>query len=227
MDRLIYAPSVMIRISRVFIVLFDGVLARCRIRIEGRDRVFRILNTRPYLLVSWHGRLILYFSGPRSEKPCTMASRSRSGYMASLLQEAGGYEVFRGSSRRGGMQALMQMQRYMKKWDRSAMLSVDGSTGPIYVMKPGAVYLAAALSYPIIPVSFSAKRAVTFNSWDRLMLPLPYTECTLIYGRPFFVSKDASDETITDVTRQIQDELRRITAVADRRYGHPPMVDMG
>ena len=203
--------------GRFMIFIFDMILLSCRIEIQGLEHAAPYMG-RPYLLASWHGRLIVYFLGPRKEKPAAMASRSRDGYLASLLQEKGGYTVFRGSSRKGGAEALTQMEHYMRSGRRSGMLSVDGPTGPIYKVKPGVARLAASLGYPIIPMSFSAQRFKAMRSWDRLMIPLPFTRCLLIYGKPVHVRQKPDDADIARATQKVQDELWRITEYADNYY---------
>lgn len=207
---------VMYGLGRLGILIFDTILFSCRIEVKGLDVAGPYMRRRSsYLLASWHGRLIVYFLGPRDDKPAAMASRSRDGYMAFLLQKTGGYRVFRGSSRKGGKEALGQMEHYMRSERRSGMLSVDGPTGPRHVVKPGVVKLASALSYPIIPMSFSARRFKSMRSWDRLMIPFPFTRGILIYGKPVFVPFNPSPEDVLKTTQKIQDELVRITDWAD------------
>ncbi len=206
---------VMFGLGRLVIFIFDMILFSCRIEIRGLEDAGPYMRKSPYLLASWHGRLIVYFLGPRDAKPAAMASRSRDGYMASLLQETGGYMVFRGSTRKGGREALAQMEHYMKTEKRSGMLSVDGPTGPRHVVKPGAARLASALRYPIIPMSFSARRFKSMRSWDRLMIPFPFTRCVLIYGKPVFTPFNPTAADLEKTTRALQDELVRITDWAD------------
>ena len=61
---------------------------------------------------------------------------------------------------------------------------LDGPTGPIGVVKAGAIRLAHAAQATIVPFSVSAHRALYFNSWDRFMLPLPFSRVTLRFGDP-------------------------------------------
>lgn len=219
-NRLNFRKIMIQAMGRLAIIVFDTVLYTCTVEKVGEKDVAPFLKGRAYLLASWHGRLIVYFFGPRKDWPAAMASRSRDGEIAASVQENGRYVVFRGSSRKGGAEALVQMERYMGKHRRSGMLSVDGPTGPRFVVKPGAANLASALSYPIIPMSFSAKKVLIMKSWDRLMIPKPFTELTLIYGKPIHVKRNVSKADIDRVTRKLQDELCRITQLADARYGH-------
>lgn len=212
---------VMYGLGRLVIFIFDMILASCRIDVRGLDEAGPYMGRSPYLLASWHGRLIVYFLGPRKDKPAAMASRSRDGYMASLLQETGGYVVFRGSTRKGGREALAQMEHYMKKEKKSGMLSVDGPTGPRHVVKPGAARLASSLRYPIIPMSFSARRYKSMRSWDRLMIPFPFTRCVVVYGKPVFTPFKPTSADLEKTTLALQNELVRITDWADGFCSEP------
>ena len=206
-------------VGRLGVLLFDTLLFTCRMEREGEKEVAPFLRRGPYLLASWHGRLIVYFFGPRKDWPAAMASRSKDGEIAASLQSKGRYRVFRGSTRKGGSAALMQMEAYMRKYNRSGMLSVDGPTGPRFEAKTGAAKLAANLGYTMIPVSFSAEKALILKSWDRLMIPKPFSRCLLIYGKPIHVPLNASDQALQRATSALQDELIRITKKADDRFG--------
>jgi lysophospholipid acyltransferase (LPLAT)-like uncharacterized protein len=96
----------------------------------------------------------------------------------------------------------------------------DGPQGPREKVKAGVVYLAQKTGYPIVPVTYSAKCRKVFNSWDRFILPFPSTPCILIYGQPIQVPPDSDPDQIQRCTQSLEDELKRITAVADARFGH-------
>lgn len=201
------------------ITVFDTVLFTCRVDRVGEKEVASFLKGGVYLLASWHGRLMTYFLGPRKDWPAAMTSQSKDGEIAASIGKHGHYKVFRGSTKKGGAKALVKMERYMRNHRQAGMLSVDGPTGPRFEAKIGAAKLASNLGCPIIPVSFSGKNAFVIKSWDRLLLPRPFSHCILIYGKPIHVPKDASLETLERATRKLQAELRRITEEADAHFG--------
>jgi lysophospholipid acyltransferase (LPLAT)-like uncharacterized protein len=82
------------------------------------------------------------------------------------------------------------------------------------------ITLAKKTGYPIVPVSYSARRVKVFNSWDRFLLPLPFTRCRVVYGRPLTVPANADAEAFSACRLSLEKELWRITAAADRFYGH-------
>jgi len=138
------------------------------------------------LLCAWHQQ---FFSAIRPFKryakyhPALMISRSRDGAIVAAVARQTGWKTVRGSSSRGGKPALRSMIRHLERSNLAAHI-LDGPTGPIGVVKAGAIRLAHAAQATIVPVSVSARWALYFNSWDRFMLPLPFSRVTLRFGDP-------------------------------------------
>ena len=59
---------------------------------------------------------------------------------------------------------------------------LDGPKGPAGTVKPGIVRLAQASGAVIVPFTVEADRAWYFNSWDRFMLPKPFSRVKLQFG---------------------------------------------
>ena len=68
---------------------------------------------------------------------------------------------------------------------------------------------------PIIPVTYSAKRKKVFKSWDRFILPYPFTEVVVIYGEPLYLPRDATPDIVEEKRKDLEDRLNKITADAD------------
>jgi lysophospholipid acyltransferase (LPLAT)-like uncharacterized protein len=86
-------------------------------------------------------------------------------------------------------------------------------------VKQGITYIAGKLSIPIVPLSVAAKRAwVLEKIWDKYMLPVPFTECVILYGEPITVNGTSEDE-LESKRRELTDALNRIMARADRMMG--------
>jgi len=96
-----------------------------------------------------------------------------------------GFQVVRGSSKRGGFRGLLDMKTLIMQGYGGA-LAVDGPHGPIYKTKPGVLYLSQKLGYPIIPLTFAASRAWTLmGTWDHFVIPKPFSKCLVHLGPPF------------------------------------------
>jgi lysophospholipid acyltransferase (LPLAT)-like uncharacterized protein len=87
----------------------------------------------------------------------------------------------------------------------------DGPKGPRHVFKGGAVVAAQLTGLPIIPLSLGADKAWYLKSWDRFMIPKPFSRLTIRYGSPRFVPRDASEAVIKETTAELEEELKRYT----------------
>jgi lysophospholipid acyltransferase (LPLAT)-like uncharacterized protein len=206
--------------SGVLARLIGAVLAvyRATLRVE-RVHFDRCLALKargvPILFTLWHGRMFLSIQAHRHEAITTMASRSRDGEIIARWLEANGYRVVRGSSSRGGGQALREMVRAVRAGGHAA-LTVDGPRGPARVVQPGIVQLARLTGGWILPITSSSAKPRFLKSWDRYLLPRPFSRCAVVYGEPFPIGEEVSDE---EASRRIAEALDRATADADERMG--------
>lgn len=153
----------------------------------------------------WHDRIFLTTYWWRNRKIVVMTSRSFDGeYIARFIQRFG-YGAIRGSSTRGGVGAVVEMVRLMRRGCTTAF-TIDGPKGPRYVAKMGAVLLAKKSGHPIMPVTMALERHWTVPSWDRFQIPKPFTRARVYVAPPIFVRADA-DETELNAKR---DELQRV-----------------
>jgi hypothetical protein len=196
-------------------------LHRSTLRVERVhfDRYVR-LKARgvPILFALWHGRMFLSIQAHRQEGIVTMASRSKDGAIIAGWLERNGYSVVRGSSTRGGSEALREMVRRVRS-GRAAALTVDGPTGPPREVQPGIVQLARLTGGWILPITSSSARPRFLSSWDRYLLPRPFSANVVLYGEPFPIDAANSD---ADAQEQIARALDDATAEADRLAGITP-----
>lgn len=136
------------------------------------------------LLCTWHQHFfsaIRHFQTYRDFKPSLMISKSSDGEIIAGVAEKSGWHAVRGSSSRGGKEALRDMIDRLRQ-SRLAGHIVDGPKGPIGEVKAGAIQLAHAADAAIIPFYTSADRAWYFNSWDKFFLPKPFARVTISFG---------------------------------------------
>ena len=201
---------------------FSTALLRATLRVELlNSRHYAELQARrvPILYVLWHGRMFLpVIDVLRHQGIVTMASQSRDGNIIARWLENNGYLVTRGSTSRGGSEALRHMVRQVRLGHNGA-LTVDGPRGPARVVQSGVVRLARLTKAWILPISFSSTCPLFLRSWDRYLLPKPFSRNVIVYGEPFAIPQDMSDETALAKIRLALDEA---TAEADRNTGTRP-----
>jgi len=171
----------------------------------------------------WHGRQFLLFHTHRDSNIVIPASESRDGEIQAGIIGRFGFGVVRGSSKRKGAQAFMGLMKALRN-GKSIALAVDGPRGPIYEVKQGITSLAGKLGKPIVPVVMSAKRSwVLEKTWDKYMLPKPFTECVIMYGEPIMVNGTGEDE-LENKRQELTAALNTIMARADASFGSPGPV---
>lgn len=159
----------------------------------------------------WHGRLLLLIYLYRDLDIGVMISDSKDGELVARITNYFGFLTPRGSSTRGGARGLIELKKEIEN-GHSAAFAVDGPQGPRYKVKEGIIFLASRLGYPIIPLTTSAAPALSVNSWDRFMVPLPFSRGAVLTGNPVFVAKG---DDFQKKTTELENEMNRITELAD------------
>ena len=201
--------------SDIFLDVFYGILrAYCR--------TFRItvINEAPWvdylkkggsvLLCAWHQQFfstVAYFEKYQEFSPSLMISQSNDGDIGAGIVRRAGWTPVRGSSSKGGLKALKQMIRELRR-SRLAGHIVDGPQGPAGVVKPGTISLALAARAVIVPVSISADRAWFFNSWDRFMLPKPFAEIRFVFGEMIHLNGSEGKTNVEACRHQLESVMR-------------------
>jgi lysophospholipid acyltransferase (LPLAT)-like uncharacterized protein len=201
-------------------MLIDFLFLFSPIEKKGHRAVARLIGTRRFIFAIWHSRLLLLSYIYKRLDATIMVSNSADGEIIAQVLQRHGHKTIRGSTRKGGMRALMQQIMDMRTNGRPGVVIPDGPQGPRHKVQPGVILLAQKTGCPIIPMAYSSKRRKIFNSWDRFMLPYPWTRGVITYGRPIEVPAKADAETIQDCVFQLERELNRITAQADEYFGH-------
>lgn len=172
----------------------------------------------------WHNRLLImpaiYRRLKNRKTMCAMVSRSRDGqYIADVL-EAFGFVVTRGSSSRGGGAALKKMVKLLRQGLDAAVVP-DGPRGPCYTFREGAVLLSQLSGVPLVPVSYQVRRKICVKSWDRFMLPVPFSRGVFIWGDPVTISRDETAEGREKIRARLEATMREFNRRAAEMAGVP------
>lgn len=173
----------------------------------------------PLILAAWHRHTLqtpfCYLAhAPKTRRLWAIASASKDGALAAGGLKNLGIDSVRGSSSRGGMGALRRMVKIIKKGEDLAF-TPDGPRGPLYEVADGVLMAAKLSGAPIIPISFGAKRRKLLNSWDKLVVPFPFSRIRYTYGEPLYVPRDAEGEALDQLRAQLKNELLRIATLAE------------
>ncbi|MEO6326656.1 MAG: lysophospholipid acyltransferase family protein [Thermoanaerobaculia bacterium] len=188
-----------------------------RVRFVGEEnRKAAGRRNAPVLHALWHQRLVLGILTHGFHGAVTMASQSADGDVIAGFLRFWGFRVVRGSSSRGGGQALKEMRDVLHGTSAWAALTPDGPRGPARKVKSGVQRLAAELDAAILPVGTSSSRPLFLNSWDRFLVPLPFSRCAVVFGPP--VEKE-NDESQEQYVSRVAAAIDAVTEEADRLCG--------
>ncbi len=100
-----------------------------------------------------------------------------------------------------------------------AAFTIDGPRGPVYVAKPGPVLLARNTGAPIRCFYVAPKSAWALNSWDRFLIPKPFTTVHIRWSAPIEVPPGTTTENLQGYHDQMQQALERVRLEAQRIVG--------
>ena len=167
----------------------------------------------PVILAFWHEQLVMMPFAYRGKQVCIMVSHHRDGELITRALRPLRIGTARGSSTRGWSGALKGMLRAHRDGADLAF-APDGPRGPRYVAKSGVLQVARATGVPIVPVAAAARWCRRIRSWDRLIIPFPWSRIVYVVGEPLDVAANAGSAEIEQARVALEGELTRITARA-------------
>ena len=188
-----------------------------------------IREGRPFIAPFWHGRLAMMpFAWPGGGDLHILISRHRDGALITETMKRFGMKAIRGSSEReagerdkGGREALQAMLRKLKAGAQIGF-TPDGPRGPRMRASDGLAALARLSGAAVIPVACAVRRRRILGSWDRMILPLPFTRGVLMWGEPIAVPPGARGEELEKARLTIENAITALTREADIRCGADP-----
>ncbi len=189
-----------------------------RWRVEGQQHYDSIVaaGSQP-IFAFWHGRILSATCFWRDRGIVVITSQNFDGEWIAGIIRRFGYGTARGSSSRGGVRALVQLRRDLGA-GRPAGFTIDGPRGPARVAQPGAVFLAGATGYPILPFHIESSGFWEMNSWDRTQVPKPFSHVALAIGEPLQVTGTA-ESTIEAARIDLERALAVLEAAAKDAVG--------
>jgi lysophospholipid acyltransferase (LPLAT)-like uncharacterized protein len=191
----------------VFYLLVKIIGKTVRFQVEDIENYDEIIEAGKIPIYTfWHNNIFLgtYYFGNR--RIIVMSSRSFDGeYIARFIKRFG-YGTIRGSSTRGGIGALIEMVRAMKKGFPCGF-AIDGPKGPKYIAKSGVCMLAKKTGNPVMPFIVISQKYWEINSWDKLQIPKPFSKALVKIGKPIYVGQNSDDEEIENKRLELQKTL--------------------
>jgi len=172
------------------------------------------LEARPMILSFWHSCMFPAIYVWRDLRIRVMSSDSFDGEYTGRIIRKFGFVKVRGSSSRGAVRALLGMRRELEQgW--TVAFTIDGPRGPRYVAKPGPVLLARSTGAPMVAFHIAVENAWVLNTWDRLMIPRPFSRALLRVSQQMVVPAEADESQMERSHAELQAALGRVQEFAE------------
>lgn len=151
------------------------------------------LELEPAVYALWHEHLLPLAFAHRGTRTVALVSEHRDGETLVRVLRRLGLGAARGSSTRGGSRGLGEMVRAGRD-GRPLAFTPDGPRGPARRCKPGVVRAAAGTGLPVVPLAAAASSGRRLDSWDRFLVPAPFTRVYLSRGEALRVPRELAGD---------------------------------
>ena len=167
-----------------------------------------------FVYAFWHGRQVFLAYLHAGDRIHPLISQSRDGELIARVCRSFGLEPIRGSTSKGGAEAILEIKRAVEAGDRVGF-TPDGPRGPFQQVQAGALFIAQKTGRPIVPVACGSKKSWTFGSWDRFVVPKPFNKIAMVYGEPLIIgSEDNLDRRAIDLKLALDAVTREADSIS-------------
>jgi lysophospholipid acyltransferase (LPLAT)-like uncharacterized protein len=170
-----------------------------------------------YIAALWHNRLLLISYVLKRFTPhrpgAGLISASRDGDLVTDLTERFGFDVVRGSSSRLGASAILELTAVLAS-GRDVLITPDGPRGPAYDLGPGIIFLAQKSGAAVVPINMEYSAYWRVKSWDKFILPRPFSKVRVIFGQPHHVKSTSTHDEFEAERLRLQNAMM---ALVERR----------
>ena len=170
----------------------------------------------PEIYCFWHQCVLpcaFYF---RASRAVILISQSFDGELITRILRLFGFDAVRGSSSRGAREGLLGLAEVVES-GHTAIFTADGPRGPIYQTKMGPIKLAQMTGAPIGAFHLEPKRARTMRSWDKFLVPMPFTRICVSWAQWTKVPIDLPAEQFEAKRRELNGAIESARL---RAYAH-------
>src|SRR5262249_27781747 len=177
----------------------------------------------------WHDEVFFVAYSFGKYHPDTLASHGDAGSVITRMLEVCHFNVFRGGSSSGGQRrstdVMLDMIHHMPSQPNLVYgITTDGSRGPVYRMKRGAVHIAMEAEAPVIVEKTWCKRYFQLPTWDRTIVPLPFNHIAHVFSGPIWPRRDLPEaDRFAALYAEVERALCRVTAYARARTEGRPL----
>lgn len=160
-----------------------------------------------FVFIFWHSQMLVGWWLFKDKNFVALVSRSKDGEILSSILKKWNYKIVRGSSSKGGKEALEEAVLLVKK-NNTIVLTPDGPRGPSNILKNGALIISNLCRVPIVPVKINYSNKLSLKkSWDKFQVPIPFTMCNVYFGNKYSYEKYLVEPELEVFKRQLAEEM--------------------
>lgn len=171
--------------------------------IAPNTNAYEDLGDDHHLYCIWHDQIVMVLFCGRPLRSAGLVSKHQDGGYVADVMRMRGIKPVRGSTKRGGAEALKQLMELIKNYH--VTITPDGPRGPRRKIKPGIVFLASHSGRKIIPIAFHCRKFWSIKgNWTDMMIPKPFSRIVIMAGQPQDVPPNLSREGIAEHLDKLQ-----------------------
>jgi len=187
----------------------NSLFSTLRIKIRNGDTISKMNSeSKNYVVAFWHGSMGIGWYLHKSNI-AALVSQSKDGDILANILKKWHYHVVRGSSSKGGKEALSTMVELLNR-KYSLAITPDGPKGPVGKMKAGAVVAAKKSHTPLFLVGIGIKKKIVMKSWDRFEVPKPFTKVNIVYSEPILIEETLSLEETSSKIKECENLMHKL-----------------
>jgi lysophospholipid acyltransferase (LPLAT)-like uncharacterized protein len=205
-------------LARFACFAFRTLLRTCKVNvIEKQPRTSPYTPNQParYLYALWHDMIVLHtFAAPHYDLAALVSRHRDGGYLADAMRAIGVHPV-RGSSSKGGAEAVKEIVAELDGWH--VAITPDGPRGPRHKVKHGILWLASKTGRAIVPTVGVCSNAWKIKgSWTELTIPKPFSRVLMYGGEFFYVPADLDRNSLSKLAEELETTMEQLEAEAVR-----------
>jgi hypothetical protein len=195
-------------VSQAILIIANTIGKTWRFKLTGESGINPFnYRDKGVIYCFWHSNILPLSYLFRGIGVKAVVSSSSDGERAAAVAQRWNHETIRGSSTLHGVAVLRQCVRELRK-KQNVVLVPDGPHGPKEIVKPGVAQIALMANAPVYPVSAIPKKSWRLNSWDKFIIPKPFTTIELRIGAPIIPSLYANNkDPVADLAQELQRAL--------------------
>jgi lysophospholipid acyltransferase (LPLAT)-like uncharacterized protein len=190
----------------------DLLLMTVKIVEDGKE-----LPKENFVAAFWHGKMLIGWKLLSRRNPAALVSESKDGELLTKVLRHWKYELARGSSSKGGKDALEILVRKAKD-GFTIGITPDGPRGPAKKFKAGAVIIAKRSLKPLVLIGIGFQKSVRLKSWDAFEIPKPFSRVYVKCSEPMYYEENLSYEETSEAILKAEEELNKINKEAEEYW---------